>query len=191
MLRLTDPATMRALAHPIRLALLWHLLEIDTATATECAEVVDESPASCSYHLRRLADAGFIAVVPSDDGRERRWRLVMRGFDLAHDTPEQRAAALAVEEQLFQQDTAIVREFRRARDTYSKRWQRAAADWRSTVHLTAKELADLSAAFSELVQPFVDRDRRNDRPAGAERVHLVFVGMPWRPRPAPPPEAAG
>jgi DNA-binding transcriptional ArsR family regulator len=46
---------MKALAHPTRLALLDHLHAVDQATATECSEFVDESPSSCSYHLRALA----------------------------------------------------------------------------------------------------------------------------------------
>lgn len=76
--------------------------------------------------------------------------------------------------------TAIVREYRLARDTYSKIWQQAAPDHRSTLHLTA----------AELVQPFVDRERRNERPPASERVHLLLLGIPWRATPAQPPEEA-
>lgn len=190
LIHLTDPKAMRAIAHPVRVALLWHLLEAENATATECATVVGASAALCSYHLRLLAGAGFIAEAGSVDGRERRWKLAMLGFDLAGDTPEQRAAALAVEEQLLRHDAEVLRQYRRGRDTYSKRWQKAAADRRSTLHLTATELNDLVRAFDELMEPFVDRERRGERPPTSQRVHLVFLGIPWRTSPAESPQPA-
>src|SRR5439155_2111489 len=71
---LTDPKVMRALAHPARTAILVYLDDFGPATATECSEAAEESPSSCSYHLRRLAQLGFVEEVPAEDGRERRWR---------------------------------------------------------------------------------------------------------------------
>ena len=47
-LELTDPKVMRALAHPVRMAILSHLHEAGPATATECAKVTEESPSACS-----------------------------------------------------------------------------------------------------------------------------------------------
>ncbi|HEX3492804.1 MAG TPA: winged helix-turn-helix domain-containing protein, partial [Streptosporangiaceae bacterium] len=68
-------AVMRALAHPARLGLLEHLAETGPATATECAEVVGQSPSAVSYHLRVLARAGLVETAPGrGDGRERLWR---------------------------------------------------------------------------------------------------------------------
>ncbi len=43
---------MSALAVPARYALLSHLLDAGPRTASECAEVVGESPSNCSWHLR-------------------------------------------------------------------------------------------------------------------------------------------
>src|SRR5579862_1853422 len=71
---LGDPRAMRALAHPTRLALLDHLHNVGKATATECSEFVDESPSSCSYHLRSLAQWGFVEEVEGGFGRQRPWR---------------------------------------------------------------------------------------------------------------------
>jgi DNA-binding transcriptional ArsR family regulator len=180
--RLADPATMRALAHPIRLDLLWHLLEVDTATSTECSAALGQSQATCSYHLRQLANAGFLAAVTSGDGRESRWRLVVRSFDLVTDTNEQRVAASAVEDELLLRDAEIVRVFREERDSYPKRWQRVTISRRSTIHLTAVELARLGAAFAEVLQPYVEREERGERVKGAERVHISLLGVPWRTR---------
>src|SRR5881409_1981129 len=92
---LTDPKVMRALAHPARTAILAHLQDHRTATATECSEVPEESPSACSYHLRSLAQLGFVEEVPTGDGRERRWRSLICGYGIpkeAQDRPEVLAA---------------------------------------------------------------------------------------------------
>lgn len=71
----SDPARIRALAHPVRLELLDYLDDESQATATECAEAIDESVASCSYHLRMLAKHGYIEQVDRQ-GREKPWKVV-------------------------------------------------------------------------------------------------------------------
>ena len=180
--RLTDPATMRALAHPIRLDLLWHLLEVDTATSTECSTALGHSQATCSYHLRQLANAGFLQAATTPDGRESRWRLVVRSFDMAQDTSAQRIAANAVEDELLLRDADILRKFRRERDLYPKRWRRAAISRRSTLHLTADELIAFEAAFAKLLAPFVLREERGERAKGSQRVHIALIAAPWRTR---------
>src|SRR6266508_3290555 len=92
---MTDPKVIRAVAHPARVAILAYLYD-GPATATECSTAVEQSPSSCSYHLRTLAKLGFVEEVGSDDGRERRWRLKIKGHGIpkrAQDSPEVRAAA--------------------------------------------------------------------------------------------------
>src|SRR6201998_3025713 len=78
-IKLTDPETMRALAHPARISLWQHLLLEGPATATECAPVAALSPSACSYHLRQLARYGFVQQdqAAAANGRERPWRAVV------------------------------------------------------------------------------------------------------------------
>ena len=56
---LDDARTLRALAHPLRVELMDQLTFRGPLTATQCAELVGESPSSCSFHLRTLAKYGF------------------------------------------------------------------------------------------------------------------------------------
>src|SRR6185312_5330915 len=58
-LELNDPKAMRALAHPLRWALLEALGHAGTLTATQASEMLGESPANCAFHLRTLARYGF------------------------------------------------------------------------------------------------------------------------------------
>src|SRR3712207_4628895 len=75
-----DPASLKALAHPLRLRLLARLRSDGPATATQLAAVVGESSGATSYHLRQLARHGFVADDPArGSGRERWWQAVHRG----------------------------------------------------------------------------------------------------------------
>src|SRR4051794_31812416 len=73
--RTSDPERIRALAHPLRLALLDYLDDVGEATATQCARHTGETVANCSFHLRLLARYGFIEPA-APRGRERPWRMV-------------------------------------------------------------------------------------------------------------------
>ena len=61
-LEVSDPKMMRALAHPLRVALIEAIGQADsrTLTATEASELLGESPANCAFHLRTLAKYGFV-----------------------------------------------------------------------------------------------------------------------------------
>ena len=63
---ITDPTVMRALAHPVRMALIELYGVHATLTATQASEALGESPANCAFHLRTLARYGFV------EGRSRR-----------------------------------------------------------------------------------------------------------------------
>ena len=58
--QLTDSQTLRALTHPVRIALIEALLLGGAMTATEVGERISESPTTCSFHLRQLAKYGFV-----------------------------------------------------------------------------------------------------------------------------------
>src|SRR4051812_22501037 len=90
---------LAALAVPARFAILNHLLAAGPRTATECAEIVGESPSNCSWHLRALAKAGLVERADPDPGDERRrpWRATAPGFSFAGDAgPAGQVAAAAL-----------------------------------------------------------------------------------------------
>src|SRR4051794_29221735 len=94
-----DVRVLTALAHPVRIALLDHLMTRGPRTASQCAAVVDASPSACSYHLRQLARWGL--VEPAErvtDGRERPWQAAVTGFDLVAETDD--PAAFAAQQSL-------------------------------------------------------------------------------------------
>src|SRR5262249_58358973 len=95
--KLTDARAMRALAHPVRIALLEALAHAGTLTATQASELLGESPANCAFHLRTLAKYGYVVEAGGGKGRERPWR---RTHTELHVPTEQEdpGAAVAAEE---------------------------------------------------------------------------------------------
>lgn len=72
-----DPQVLHALAHPLRGRLLGLLRLEGPSTASRLAKKVGESSGSTSYHLRQLAQYGFVAEVEGrGSGRERWWQAV-------------------------------------------------------------------------------------------------------------------
>jgi DNA-binding transcriptional ArsR family regulator len=72
-----DLETLKAISHPLRLALLGLLRSDGPATASELGRVLGESSGSTSYHLRQLERFGFVGdAAEQPSGRERRWRAL-------------------------------------------------------------------------------------------------------------------
>lgn len=181
--KVTDPRTMRALAHPARIAIMQHLAIEGPATATECAEVAGLSPSACSYHLRALAGYGFVEedLSSAADGRHRPWRARMLAFSFG-DEPGQPAAARAAGQMLKQTIEAhiedIREQYRDRQADYPADWSAAAGLTEDVVHITPEEL---SALRTELID-LLGRYRRLDpaeRPAGARRVLALQEFVPW------------
>ena len=59
-MEITDPKAMRALAHPVRLAILERLQRHGPATATQLSPHVGATPSVASWHLRHLAGFGLV-----------------------------------------------------------------------------------------------------------------------------------
>src|ERR671911_2321151 len=82
-----DGGSLRALAHPLRVRLLSLLRGQGPATATILGERLGESSGATSYHLRVLAEHGFVVDEPTRNrGRERWWRAAQ---DMTSWQPEQ------------------------------------------------------------------------------------------------------
>jgi DNA-binding transcriptional ArsR family regulator len=69
-----DATALKALAHPVRMRMLGMLRMDGPATATKLAERLGLNTGATSYHLRQLAQHGFIEDAPSESRRDRWWR---------------------------------------------------------------------------------------------------------------------
>ena len=178
---LTDPRVMRALTHPLRLALIELLWREGSVNATEAAEDLGESQASCSFHLRQLAKFGFVEEVGAH-GRARPWRLSRRGMRFAnvHDDPQADIAWAGLERLLRDRQMARYRGWLEGRSRYSRPWREAAYHSQRVVWLTPRELEDVAERITKLLAGLFP-DRRDDptaRPGGALPVELLSIGYP-------------
>jgi DNA-binding transcriptional ArsR family regulator len=180
--RLTDPRALRALAHPTRLSLIGLLRRDGPMTATRAGELLGESSASCSFHLRQLAKYGLVEEAGGGHGRERPWRATAQATswpDVADD-PDLAAASDQLDAVLANRYFEYLLRWLEAKRREPAEWQRAAHFGDTMLYVTAGELAELAAQERALVGRFAGRlDHPEQRPAGARQVtylHLAFPG---------------
>jgi DNA-binding transcriptional ArsR family regulator len=180
--RLRDPRELAALAHPVRLSIMELLTVSGPLTATELADRLDETPANCSWHLRKLAEHSFVEEAGGGIGRRRPWRVSAIGlaWDDADATPGELRAGRALEDMLLQRQ---VSRFLRARtqllDDGERDWADAAASTEHASWLTVEELDALNVEIREVLQRYADRlTDPAKRPAGSRLCELVAWGAP-------------
>jgi hypothetical protein len=176
--RISDPKALRALAHPLR----WKLLDLlgvhGPLTATRCADALDESVASCSYHLNMLAKYGFVEEAPAGRGRDKPWRLAMSRQDLSGEGlgVEGALASEAATEVFLDHELARLKDRLRASSREPERWRRATGMTGVTTCLTADELREVTEQLQEISQRYADRiDDPSLRPKGAREVRIFFA----------------
>jgi DNA-binding transcriptional ArsR family regulator len=188
--QVSDARALRALAHPVRIALLEALTLEGPKTATEVGVLIGESPTTCSFHLRQLARYGLVEEAGGGKGRARPWRASSSGFTFAstHDEAEGDIAANALASLLRERQLGRYREWLATRSAYPRRWRDAATNSEYLCYLTVAELEELNAELGELLGTRIGerlRDRTG-RPPDAVPVELLLFAYPLR----PPPETA-
>ena len=180
--KLTDSRTLRALTHPVRIALIEALLLNGAMTATEVGERISESPTTCSFHLRQLAKYGFVEEAGGGVGRSRPWQLTTIGMQFAtvHDDPEAEMAAGALVRMLRERQFARYRTWLETNKNFPREWRDAASSSESIIYLTATELEELNQELMALLLPRF-RERLTDparRPPDAVPVEILMLAYP-------------
>ena len=184
---ISDPRTMRALAPPVRLALLEALRREGELTATRAGEMLDESPGNMSWHLQTLAKYGYVEETGGGRGRSRPWRIaaVTNRFETTEEDPEANAAGEALESTFADRAYSRLRTWFAQRASYPYRWRQAAFSIDSIGYLTAEEMSTLGDEISDLFERYRDRvTDKQRRPADSEPVKLVVFGHPVPPTPS-------
>jgi hypothetical protein len=177
-MRITDPRTIRALAHPLRLDLLEALGVLGPATAARCGQWVGASQASCSFHLRQLAKYGFVERAPGGpDARERPWRLV--DVEQQWSAKEVDPATDQLDRVMIQREADRMMTWVTGRAGESEAWRTAAFLGGATVPLTAAELTDVATGLRAVLAPYIDRmARQSDVPEGSRPVRIALSATP-------------
>jgi DNA-binding transcriptional ArsR family regulator len=183
----TDAQTMRALSHPVRIALIEELSLEGPMTATEVGERIGESPTTCSFHLRQLAKYGFVEEAGGGKGRARPWRMVSiaQRFSAQGD-PETELAQDALASLIRDRQLDRYRTWLDTKASYPREWRKAANHTEYVFYLTAEELEQLNDELLALLTPRA-LERVTDpsrRPPGSVPVEMLMFTYPLRP-PAP------
>jgi DNA-binding transcriptional ArsR family regulator len=183
---LLTPESLRGLVHPLRLRLL-DLLQADgPATATSLGKRIGQSSGVTSYHLRVLAEHGFIVEdAERGTGRDRWWRAVHRSTSFTFRMPDAPPAPETVEE--AEQFIRLVAEESHRRTLAfistiaSRRDELAGLPWTVSewpLQLTTDQARELRTAVSELIvryrRDLADPERRSD----TVRAYAVFQLIP-------------
>jgi DNA-binding transcriptional ArsR family regulator len=178
---LTDPRDLRAVAHPVRMAILEQLQLGGPMTASRLGDRIDETPANCSWHLRKLAEHGFVEEAGGGRGRERPWQATDVGMRWS-DTeagPEARIAGEALAHVVLERELGRLADARSRLHDDAPEWKQAAFTNQSMLWLTAEELAEVSQVVEQLYTSRLDRlGDPAKRPPGSRLCALMAWGMP-------------
>lgn len=179
MRELTSAQEMRALTHPIRLALL-EVLSIEGAmTATEAGERIGESATTCSFHLRQLAKYGFVEEAGGGAGRRRPWKVVQRSMRLSGIGGVEQSIAANELRRLVMGRWLQRNEQWSAVQHLDPVWADIPEAMEIVAYLTADETTAVQEEITALLERF--RDRLTDpsrRPSGSRPIESVIMMHP-------------
>jgi DNA-binding transcriptional ArsR family regulator len=181
---ITDARTLRALSHPVRIALLEILGIEGPLTATEAGEKIGESSTTCSFHLRQLAKYGFVEEAGGGKGRARPWKRVHGGLSFSSDQadPEAEVVAASLARLFRERQFGRLQTWLETRRSYSKQWRDAATGSDFVMWMTPTEMRE----FNDELFALMDRHRErafdpSARPAGAAPVEYLLHAYPMQP----------
>ncbi|MBB2890518.1 ArsR/SmtB family transcription factor [Flexivirga oryzae] len=173
-----DARGARALAHPVRLAILARLRSGGPSTASRLAPHVGASPSVTSWHLRHLAEHGLVEDDPGDHGggRSRWWRAVGAGFRFQVD-PADPGPGLALSDAIEASEAGLVERWRSSRARLPQEWLAVSGRYNTRIRATPEEIAALDDAIEALLAPLATRPA-SERPADARPVRILRYTMP-------------
>lgn len=157
--RVSTLPELKALSHPTRLRLLYALKAHDSLTATQLGEIVEESPASVSYHLNQLAASGFVEETDnaSGDGRQRWWRAAhgISWFPTDFsDSPNGATAAEAAKAVMLEHQWSRLMEYGRTATSWGPDWTDATFSADNVLRLTPSQTDALGVELLEVVERY-------------------------------------
>ena len=151
------PQQLKALTHPVRLRMLGILRTEGATTATALAQRLGLNTGATSYHLRQLAQHGFIVDDDSQgNGRERWWRAAHASTHYEPSRmladPESAAAGRVMRQTFLQGHLTEQLAYLDAEPALPLEWVEAATAGDTIAYLTPDELRQLSDEVNALAE---------------------------------------
>jgi DNA-binding transcriptional ArsR family regulator len=171
---------MRALAHPVRLAILDAMRTEGELTATRAADLLNQTPGNMSWHLQMLAKYGFIVEAEGAKGRSRPWKIApgTNKFNANEALPGSVDAIEHLVTTVLDRSFEQVQEWWRQHKDFGDAWFNASFIKEDTSFLTSAELAEINEEMDRLLGRYDERVDPARRPAEARPVHMVTFAHP-------------
>lgn len=182
-----DAKTMKAFAHPLRMAMYSYLSDHGSATATQLAKHLDESTGQTSYHLRQLEKHGLVEEDPDrGTGRERWWKPA--GFslraELIQGDPGQLSVAQTVMQHQLRERLETLQRWMTSVTEEPRRWIESSVDSSSTATMSAEEMRAMRDELMAVIERHTDAAEARIKDAGPDdddrrtRVYLSVLPLP-------------
>lgn len=181
--RTLDISAMKAIAHPLRVAIYDTLSQYGPQTASGLGAHLGESSGATSYHLRQLAKHGLIREVAGrGTARERWWErppggVTMGGTDVLSTPSGREASGFVLREMIGRRTREVQRFFVDDFEHESPEWQEAATFSSANLRLSPEQLDALNAEVYGLLQTWVDR-HRDQRGTNVRPVTIQYNSLP-------------
>lgn len=161
-----DPTALKALAHPVRLRMLGLLRAEGPSTASRLAERLGLNSGATSFHLRSLAQHGFIVDDESrGNGRDRWWQAAHQATWTDDDpAAESRDAQDAFSQAVAVIHTEMLQRALEERPLLAEQWWRTTtlSDW--GLQLSPTDGIELKQRLIALFEEFADREPGDGEP---------------------------
>ena len=172
---ITDPRAIRALAHPARQRIIDELYSGRVLTATECAELAGLTPSATSYHLRALERWGIVErAEASADGRERPWRALGTGLQIASQSAE--SGRLAAHAMMRSNVDRVLEQFEEL--SADDPWEDLSTMGRNRLWLTREETEQLAKDLNDVIDGFRKGRTATSHPAGTRSISTLLAVVP-------------
>lgn len=181
-----DPVRLKAMAHPLRVEILYVLQQRDRASVTSLAEELGETTGAISYHLRQLARHGFVKQwdpgsddSPATPGRPQQWwqmavdEIHSTGFGMLADTATSEAARFLLNESVTRSARDLAHWYSTATE-WPLEWQRAHTAMNGHLELNATQTRALADELSALMLKY----QQSQPGPGARTVSVHYALFP-------------
>ena len=177
-------ASLKSLAHPLRVRIYDELSAYGPMTASGLAERLGESSGATSYHLRQLERAGLVREDETrGTGRERWWERRPGSIAIpdARNLPPGSAERLAVklvEDEWFRSREQNFREYTaEGEQVFGPEWLDVATSDTINLRLTPEQLHGLVTDIDVVLKTYIDRYKRTPTP-GSRPVQIHINAFP-------------
>jgi predicted ArsR family transcriptional regulator len=177
-----NPASLKALVHPLRIGMLGILRADGPATSSELARKLGTNSGATSYHLRQLERHGFVVEVPEmGTTRQRFWQAAHEYSILERSRMKEDADAVVLIDEVMRLGSRLreaeVAEWIGSQDDWGAEWTDASANDDYLLQVSRDELSELVDGIRSLIGRMATR-RTSDVQADAEAVRVHLVAFP-------------